>query len=322
MPCAVSEDGIALRAVRPVRPDKVPRPNELARSRRYPGFRKFRGRCLRHVAVPGRHAAALYRAARDRWIGWSSLQRRQCPFLVAGNSRFLLLSAPGTATTCCWPRRSSIRRASPAPAIAPPTGSTRAPASHAVPAARRSACCRTPCGPTPASSCPAPSRAPPGGPSACPSSSVPRNSNRYATSCAKCPTRATRAAGAGRGSSRARRQDLARLVRPRFRSGRRAAAAGPGPVADGGRHRHGQRATTQYQESRDALYPQREGLPADAARAAARRLPLAGGLDPRSRYRQPTDRAPLDPNSGGRLQLPRVAGLPHPAPPGSASVAR
>ena len=36
-------------------------------------------------------------AARDRWIGWSSLQRRQRLFLVANQSRFLLLSEAGSS---------------------------------------------------------------------------------------------------------------------------------------------------------------------------------------------------------------------------------
>ena len=47
----------------------------------------------RWLALLGWHAAALHCAARDRWIGWSSLQRRQRLFLVANNSRYLLLPA-------------------------------------------------------------------------------------------------------------------------------------------------------------------------------------------------------------------------------------
>ena len=34
----------------------------------------------------------MHRAARDRWIGWTSLQQRQRLFLVANQSRFLLLT--------------------------------------------------------------------------------------------------------------------------------------------------------------------------------------------------------------------------------------
>ena len=39
----------------------------------------------------GWYAAALHCAARGRWIGWHSLQRRQRLFLIVNNSRFLLL---------------------------------------------------------------------------------------------------------------------------------------------------------------------------------------------------------------------------------------
>ena len=43
------------------------------------------------------HAAALHRAAPERWIGWRPLQRRQRLFLIVNNSRFLLLpTAAGT----------------------------------------------------------------------------------------------------------------------------------------------------------------------------------------------------------------------------------
>ena len=85
--------------VRLVRPAEVPRWNDLMRRHHYLGFRKMCGRRLRHVAVQGErwlallgwHAAALHCAARERWIGWSSLQRRARLFLVAGNTRFLIL---------------------------------------------------------------------------------------------------------------------------------------------------------------------------------------------------------------------------------------
>ena len=91
--------------VRVARPDEEERWNRLVRERHYLGFRNFCGRRLRHVAtlgdewlaLVGWHAAALHCAARDRWIGWSSLQRRQRLFPVAHQSRFLLLTAPGAA---------------------------------------------------------------------------------------------------------------------------------------------------------------------------------------------------------------------------------
>ena len=103
----VRQDAFALREVRvrTVRPDEEPRWNELMRERHYLGFRNFCGKRLRQVAVHGErwlaligwHAAALHCAARDRWIGWSSLQRRQRLFLVANQSRFLLLSEAGSS---------------------------------------------------------------------------------------------------------------------------------------------------------------------------------------------------------------------------------
>ena len=103
----VADEPIPLRdvRVRVVRPNEEPRFNALLREHHYLGFRKFCGRRLRHVAVLGDrwlallgwHAAALHCAARDRWIGWHSFQRRQRLFLVVNNSRFLLLpDAAGT----------------------------------------------------------------------------------------------------------------------------------------------------------------------------------------------------------------------------------
>ena len=99
----MERDAIPLREVRVrvVRADEERRWNELVRTHHYLGFRNLCGRRLRHVAVLGErwlallgwHAAALHCAARDRWIGWSSLQRRQRLFLVANNSRYLLLPA-------------------------------------------------------------------------------------------------------------------------------------------------------------------------------------------------------------------------------------
>ncbi len=85
--------------VRTVRPDEELRFDTLMREHHYLGFRKYCGHRLRQVAVHGErwlallgwHAAALHCAARDRWIGWTSLQRRQRLFLVCNQSRFLIL---------------------------------------------------------------------------------------------------------------------------------------------------------------------------------------------------------------------------------------
>ena len=94
---------VALREVevRLVRPDEVVRFSTLLRRHHYLGFRKMCGRRLRHVAVHrgrwlallGWQSAALHCAARERWIGWSSLQRRSRLFLVSNNTRFLILPA-------------------------------------------------------------------------------------------------------------------------------------------------------------------------------------------------------------------------------------
>lgn len=80
------------------------------RQQHYLGFRKMCGRQLRHVAVHGERwlallgwqSPALRCAARERWIGWSSLQRRMRLFLVVNNTRFLVLAEaerqPGLAS--------------------------------------------------------------------------------------------------------------------------------------------------------------------------------------------------------------------------------
>ena len=105
--------------VRPVRRDEEARWNELVRVHHYLGFRNLCGRRLRHVAVLGErwlallgwHAAALHCAARDRRIGWSSLQRRQRLFLLANNSRFVLLpSAAGVPNLASRVLGLSLRR--------------------------------------------------------------------------------------------------------------------------------------------------------------------------------------------------------------------
>ncbi len=72
--------------VRPVGASEGPRWNALIREQHYLGFRKFCGRRLlyvaeldgRRLALVGWHAAALHCAARERWIGWTQLQRRAC----------------------------------------------------------------------------------------------------------------------------------------------------------------------------------------------------------------------------------------------------
>ncbi len=92
---------IPLREVqaRTVRPDEELCVDTLMREHHYLEFRKYCGHRLRQVAVHGErwlallgwHVAALHCAAHDRWIGWTSLQRRQRLFLVCNQSRFLIL---------------------------------------------------------------------------------------------------------------------------------------------------------------------------------------------------------------------------------------
>ena len=89
--------------MRTVRPDEEPQWNALMREHHYLGFRNLCGNRLRQVAVLGARwlallgwqCAALHCAARDRWIGWTPLQRRQRLFLVANLSRFLVLTEAG-----------------------------------------------------------------------------------------------------------------------------------------------------------------------------------------------------------------------------------
>ena len=96
--------------VRAVRADEVPRWNDTLRQQHYLGFHKLCGCQLKQVAVQGQRwlallgwqAAALHCGPRDRWIGWSPLQRRTRLFLLANQSRSLLLpragSQPGLAS--------------------------------------------------------------------------------------------------------------------------------------------------------------------------------------------------------------------------------
>jgi hypothetical protein len=65
----------------------------------YLGFGSLIGEGLRYVAVYkgywlallGWSSAALHCGARDKWINWSSMLRKQRLFLIANNTRFLIL---------------------------------------------------------------------------------------------------------------------------------------------------------------------------------------------------------------------------------------
>ena len=101
----MSPDAIPLSEVqvRTVRRDEEPRWNALMSKQHYLGFRNMAGKRLRQVAVRGErwlallgwHVGALHCAARDRWIGWTSLRRCQRLFLVVNQTLFPLLHAAG-----------------------------------------------------------------------------------------------------------------------------------------------------------------------------------------------------------------------------------
>ena len=104
--------------MRRVRTDEVERWNALAREHHYLVFKQFCGNQLRHVAVQGEHwlvlvgcqAAALHCGVRDRWIGWTPLQRGTRLFLMV-NTRFVLLpEAGGTPRLASRVLGKSLRR--------------------------------------------------------------------------------------------------------------------------------------------------------------------------------------------------------------------
>lgn len=80
--------------VRLVRAEEVPRWSAMMRRQHYLGFRRMCGRRLRHVAVRG-----------ERWIVWSSLQRRACDWLAVHGHAILptasLADPARFAGTCC-----------------------------------------------------------------------------------------------------------------------------------------------------------------------------------------------------------------------------
>ena len=98
---ALSPDQSLLRQVivRLIAPGERQRWDELMRTHHYLGFAGFVGHSLRYVAesngrwlaLLGWHAAALKCGPRDRWIGWRPFLKYQRLFLIANNSRFLIL---------------------------------------------------------------------------------------------------------------------------------------------------------------------------------------------------------------------------------------
>ena len=93
-----------------MRPEEEPQWNALLCAHHYLGFRKLCGAQLKQVAVCGDRwlallgwqEAALRCGPRDRWLGWPPWQRRTRLYLIANQSRFLLLPSTG-----CTPRLAS-----------------------------------------------------------------------------------------------------------------------------------------------------------------------------------------------------------------------
>ena len=107
--------------VRPVRADERRRWDALMAKHHYLGFKQFAGRGLRHVAVWQGHWLALVGwqsgafkcGPRDRWLGWHrSVQFCQL-YLIANNTRFLVLpEASGIANLASPALGRSLRRLS------------------------------------------------------------------------------------------------------------------------------------------------------------------------------------------------------------------
>ena len=110
---AGSPDGFHLRdvSVRLVRPDECTRWNALMNQHHYLGFKRFAGRGLRYVfewrgdwvGLAGWQSGAFKCGARDRWIGWTQKLQFARLHLIANNTRFLILGAPG-----CFPNLASF----------------------------------------------------------------------------------------------------------------------------------------------------------------------------------------------------------------------
>jgi len=85
--------------VRLIAPEEKIQWDELMSTHHYLGFGSLIGEGLRYVAsykgywlaLLGWSSAALHCGARDKWINWSSMLRKQRLFLIANNTRFLIL---------------------------------------------------------------------------------------------------------------------------------------------------------------------------------------------------------------------------------------
>ena len=88
-------------------PQERPLWDALMDAHHYLGFRRLAGRGLRYVATFGRRWLGLAAwqngafkcAPRDRWTGWKPQQQFRRLEMVANNTRFLILSEPGSSPT-------------------------------------------------------------------------------------------------------------------------------------------------------------------------------------------------------------------------------
>ena len=100
-----SPDGFHPRdvSVRLARPDERIRWDRLMDQHHYLGFKRFAGRGLRYffewrgqwVGLAGWQSGAFKCRPRDRWIGWKRELQFTRMHLIANNTRFLILGAPG-----------------------------------------------------------------------------------------------------------------------------------------------------------------------------------------------------------------------------------
>ena len=106
-------DGFHLRdvSVRLARPDERIRWDRLMDQHHYLGFKRFPGRGLRYVfewrgqwvGLAGWQSGAFKCRPRDQWIGWKRELQFTRMHLIANNTRFLILGAPG-----CFPNLASL----------------------------------------------------------------------------------------------------------------------------------------------------------------------------------------------------------------------
>src|SRR5213593_4215218 len=91
--------------------------NEAVSRFHYLGYKRLPGAQLRYLiesdlgllGVLGFGASAWKAAPRDRWIGWSQVERRACLHLVVNNARFLLLPWVRSRNLASWALSRSAR---------------------------------------------------------------------------------------------------------------------------------------------------------------------------------------------------------------------